>query len=320
MATSLDDLDDADYQRPRPHRPATSSPAGRCTDDHWSRFREHLRYVPGVARGRGPGRRRSTTAEASLGSRGPPAPLPEHPARMRPSAVVRTLGDAGTDRSVPDHHGEALRHRPAERPAAQRRGPGGLRRGPGVPDRPLPGQGGGPEHPGLPLRQRAVRAHLEPPAHRPRPDRRARDPRRSGRRAGLLRADRRLPGHGRHPPLPDPGLRGHGATHRPRAPGHQRGEEQGLPLDAPDRPVAGRPGPVRGIPLDRGGGARLRHRDLRRPAVRDRQLALGRRALLPADGQADGRGRPHRLHRLPGAAQVDVPARTRASAPRVRTI
>ena len=41
---------------------------------------------------------------------------------------------------------------------------------PDLPHRPLPGQRDGPEHPGLPLRQRPLRAHLEPPLHRPRAD------------------------------------------------------------------------------------------------------------------------------------------------------
>ena len=44
-------------------------------------------------------------------------------------------------------------------------------------------------------------------------------------------------------------------------------------------------------------------------AVRDRQLALGRRALLPAHGQGDGQRRAHHLDRVPGATQVDVPRR-----------
>ena len=48
--------------------------------------------------------------------------------------------------------------------------------------------------------------------------------------------------------------------------------------------------------------------------VRDRQLALGRRALLPAHGQEAGRRRAHHLHRLPGAAQVHVPRRLRVGA------
>ena len=41
--------------------------------------------------------------------------------------------------------------------------------------------------------------------------------------------------------------------------------------------------------------------------VRDRQLAVGRRAVLPPHRQAHGRGRPHHLDRLPGAAEEHVP-------------
>ena len=80
---------------------------------------------------------------------------------------------------------------------------------------------------------------------------------------------------------------------------HQRGEEQGLPLHAPARRDPGRARPVRGLPRHPRRGARLGHRDLRRPALRHRQLALGRRALLPAHRQAARRRRAHHLHRLP---------------------
>ena len=89
----------------------------------------------------------------------------------------------------------------------------------------------------------------------------------------------------------------------------QRGEEQGLPLHAAARSVPGRPGPVRGLPRPARRRAGLRHRDPRRAAVRDRQLALGGGALLPAHRQGDGQRRAHHLHRLPGAAEVHVPRR-----------
>ena len=48
----------------------------------------------------------------------------------------------------------------------------------------------------------------------------------------VLREDGRIPGHGRDPPLPNPCLHGHGAADGARAPRHQRGEEQGLPVHA----------------------------------------------------------------------------------------
>ena len=53
-----------------------------------------------------------------------------------------------------------------------------------------------------------------------------------GHRIGVLRAHRRLPRHGGDPPVPDPGVHGHGAADHARVQGHRRGEEQGLPLDA----------------------------------------------------------------------------------------
>ena len=68
-----------------------------------------------------------------------------------------------------------------------------------LPHRPLPGQGDGPEHPGLPLRQRHLRADLEPPLRRPRADHRGRDRRRRGPRR-LLRGGRRPARHGPEPP------------------------------------------------------------------------------------------------------------------------
>ena len=48
------------------------------------------------------------------------------------------------------------------------------------------------------------------------------------------------------------------------------------------------------------------HRDLRRAQVRDRQLALGGRALLPAHRQAHGAGPADHLDRLQGAAAQHV--------------
>ena len=52
---------------------------------------------------------------------------------------------------------------------------------PGLPHRPLPRQGDRPERPGVPLRQRHVRAAVEPQLHRPRADHGGRGHRRSAR-------------------------------------------------------------------------------------------------------------------------------------------
>ena len=55
-------------------------------------------------------------------------------------------------------------------------------------------------------------------------------------------------------------------------------------------------------------------RDVRRPQVLHRQLALGRRAVLPAHRQAVGRGRPDHLDRVPRAADSRCSRPARASA------
>ena len=72
----------------------------------------------------------------------------------------------------------------AEAERAQPRGALGPRRAPGLPHRPLPGQGDRPEHHGVPVRQRALRARVEPQLHRPDPD--------HGRRGHRDRLARRL--------------------------------------------------------------------------------------------------------------------------------
>ena len=69
-----------------------------------------------------------------------------------------------------------------------------------------------------------------------------------GKAGRLLRIDRRLSRHGGDPPVPDPGLHGDGAADLARADPDQRGEEQGLPLDAAARPEGCRARPVHGLP------------------------------------------------------------------------
>ena len=59
-----------------------------------------------------------------------------------------------------------------------------------------------------------------------------------------------------------------------------------VPGDPLRRPQALRPRPVRRLRTDPGRRAGLDHRDVRRAAPRDRELALGRSAVLPAHGEA----------------------------------
>ena len=80
------------------------------------------------------------------------------------------------------------------------------------------------------------------------------------------------------------------------------------------------PRPVRGLHRPgRGWPPTPTPRRSSRSKVRPGQLALGRRAVLPAHRQEAGRGRAHHLDRLQGGAAVDVPGRTRASARPART-
>ncbi len=216
-------------------------------------------------------------------------------------------------------HREAVRHDArggarAEPPRAR-----DLRREPGLPHRPLPRQGDRPEHDGVPLRQRHVRAAVEPQLHRQRADHR--------RRGSRHRHARRLLRRGRRAARPDP--EPHAAAALPRRDGatgqlhRRRGaqrEGQGAAGDPRSRPPRRSPRcrcarstrkghaggeDVPGYLEEDGVPAGLEHRDLRGAAPGSRQLALGRRALLPAHRQAPGA----QGHRDRGDAQAGPPPR-----------
>ena len=125
-----------------------------------------------------------------------------------------------------------------------------------LPDRPLPRQGDGPEHARAALRERDLRADLEPPVHRPRPDHRRRVDRDRGPRR-LLRARRRDPRHLPEPPAPAARDHGDGAADRlHRRLGPQR-EGQGAARAAHAGAEVGRARAVRAR-LRRGRGGRRR--------------------------------------------------------------
>ena len=133
-----------------------------------------VRYVPGDLRRRLGLRRR--WARRSTSSTRPPAsrmnrcfylstapmffPVIVEPARRAQALPTTRAPRCGVVIEKP--FGTTL----AEARAAQPRGAGGLRRAAGLPHRPLPGQGDRPEHDGVPVRQRAVRAAVEPQLHR----------------------------------------------------------------------------------------------------------------------------------------------------------
>src|SRR5207302_887021 len=109
-----------------------------------SRRRRALPTVRARAEGRRGGR-----GEPALLLRDPPKPLRRH------HPEPRELGPgAPGGRLHADHRGEAVRARLRERPRAGPAARERLPRGAGLPDRSLPRQGDGAEHPRVPLRQR----------------------------------------------------------------------------------------------------------------------------------------------------------------------
>src|SRR4029453_4165513 len=115
-----------------------------------------------------------------------PQAVPGHHPRHRQGRAGRPgLGP----RVLPDRGREALRPRPGLGPRAPGAGDHRLPRAGRVPDRPLPGQGERLEHHRVPLRQRDLRAGLEPPLRRPPPGHRLRVARHRAPRT-LLRAAR----------------------------------------------------------------------------------------------------------------------------------
>ena len=129
----------------------------------------------------------------------------------------------------------------------------------------------------------------------------------------VLRGHGRLSRHGGDAPVPAARLRGHGAADRARGARARGREDKGLRRDA-RRSTRGRgAGSVRRLPRRGGRASRLGDRDVRRGAGVDRQLALGRRAVLPADRKAD-RPRAGAWSRLPSAAAARGCSATRLGA------
>jgi hypothetical protein len=113
---------------------------------------------------------------------------------------VASTADDGADLAA------AVREAEEELPGARRLvylsvPPRRVRPRPALPHRPLPGQGGGAEHPGAAVRERAVRARLERAARRVGADRRPGGDRDRGPR-GVHGVHRHLPRHDLHPPVP----------------------------------------------------------------------------------------------------------------------
>ena len=164
--------------------------------------------------------------------------------------------ERGRGRRGPGRDREADRLRPGLGAGAERGGARVLRRVAGLPHRPLPGQGDGPEPDGAALRQRAVRAGLEPQLHRQRPDHRRRGHRRR-------HARRLLRGRGR---APRPGPEPHAAA--------ARAADDGTADGVRGQPPARREG--QGARGDRAAGAGRGRGDGGARAVRRRASCPGR--------------------------------------------
>ena len=285
--------------------------------EDWEAFVERLSFAPADARQACGSRTRRGGGGAGDRWRRHARLPPRDPAAGVPGRR-EDAGRHGPRRARTSHRREAVRHRPRVRPGAQRVRARRVRRGRRLPDRPLPGQGVDREHPRPAFRERAVRAHLEPRAHRARTDRRARDPVGRGSRR-LLREHRRVSRHGRHAPLPGARLRRDGAAdvaHR-----ESLRDEKAKVFDGRCSRSTRRASCAASTGLPRRGGRRprLRHGDVRRARGRVRQLALGGRAVLPAHRQGAGRGPSGDHDRLPRAAAADVPLDRRGRARRAPT-
>ena len=137
-------------------------------------------------------------------------------------------------------------------------------------------------------------------------------------RAGVLRGHRRLPGHGRHAPVPGARLRRDGAADLARAEGAARGEEQGLRGDAsrstPSHVVRGQYEGYR-----RGAGVVAATRSTETFVALEVEIDNWRWAGVPfflRTGKCMAREPPDGHARVPRAAATHVPARARAARPR----
>ena len=211
--------------------------------------------------------------------------------------------------------GEAVRNRSRQRAIAQPAARDPRARGAGVPRRPLPRQVDRARRARAALRQPSVRTADVGRAHRTCRDRLRGEARAGGTRR-LLRPGRRADRHDPEPPAAGARarrhggavrsqLRGaarrHGATAARRATVEARRHRRAAAPATPPATSDGRDAAV--LPAGARRRPHARDRDPRRDGRRDRQLALGRRAVHPAVGQG---------HRQPAAGDHHHPqARSR---------
>ena len=199
----------------------------------------------------------------------------------------------------------------ATRARAQRTPAHGVHRGADLSHRPLPRQGDRAEPAGLPLRQRDLRADVEPAVHRPRADHRRRGDRRRGSRR-VLRGGRRAARHRAEPHHAAGRHRRHGgAVELPGGDGSRR-EGEAAPRRAPDpsrrRAVALGARPVRGG-MDR---RRARAR-VSRGARRRTRTRCARRSSRSRSISTTGAGRERRSTCAPASGCRSAPPRSSSS-------
>ena len=243
-----------------------------------------VRHAPvaGARQPRRPGHLRAAERRARSARARPRAVLSRRAAdAVRPDRQGARRGRAqpghgpGFERAglAADRRREAVRPRRRHGQGAQPGAGLGLQRAADLPHRPLPREGDRPEPDGLPLRQRHLRAGLEPPLHRPRADHRGRGGRRRRPRR-LLRNGRRAARHGAEPPVPAAGADGDGTAQLVRAGPRPRRARQGAAGDPTvhtgDRRTRRRAWPVRGRRGRWGAGGGLSRRADGRPAIGDR--------------------------------------------------
>src|SRR6266542_4136963 len=268
--------------------------------------REHALRRDGLLRRgrREHARRAAWAARRGARARRQPRLLPGRAAAGLSGDRRRARQAAQRDRLDAADRREAVRARSRVGAAAHVAAARAFHRGGDLPDRPLPRQGDGAEHAGAAVRERHLRADLEPAVHRPRADHRRRVDRDRG--AGrLLRGRGRDPRHLPESPATAARADRDGAADRlHRRVGAQR-EGEGASCVAHARAEVGRARPVRprlhrggggaGVPRGEGCRRRLDDRDdRRRLAARPARLPeLRRRHVGPAQrGRAPAARRP----------------------------
>ena len=191
VGNSRTPMSDDEYRQRMHDAVKQFSEDGAMDEDLWKRFAANLHYVAGDVKdpqlyvalaGQA---ERDRTGQCPVLSLHAAQLLRGHRRRDRPFAS----GRGARRRVAPADRRKTLRPRSGKRAGTELAHPRGLSRGRYLPHRSLPGQRNRPEHPGSALRQRNLRAAVEPALRQPRAD----HGRRIDRRRGTRRATTRKP-------------------------------------------------------------------------------------------------------------------------------